>query len=143
LFYDKASIINILLSDEANGWFLPDDAWGCLDSRYKAENTTQLYQVNSGFFLLNRELVNLTKGVNFLQSLNGKYEYFSEQTTYHILFKDNNFMPLDPRIFVLNSDDQFDFSYILPRNKMAIRHYTGTVRHKMWQRDWKWQLSLK
>jgi hypothetical protein len=122
---------------------LPDDDWGCLDSRYKAKNSRELYQVNSGFFLLNRELEDVRKGLDFLNSLNGKYEYFSEQTTYHILFNDNHLMPLDPRIFVLNSDDQFDLSYILPKDKMAMRHYTGTVRHKMWQRDWKWHLSLK
>lgn len=142
LFYNKASLFHVLLSENVAGWFLPDDDWGCLDSRYKEKNSRELFQVNSGFFLLKNELHSLEAGLNFLKSLDYKYEYFSEQTTYHILFRSNHLMPLDPRIFVLNSGDQFDFSYLYPRDSMAIRHYTGPVRHKMWQRDWKWQLSI-
>jgi len=142
LFYNKASIFNLLLNDSVNGWYLPDTDGGCLDSRYKAKNWNGLYQVNSGFFLLNREMADLKEGLEFLKSLDLAYEYFSEQNTFHILFRCNSFMPLDPRIFILNNDDQFDFSYLYPKEKMAIRHYTGPVRHKMWQRDWKWQLSL-
>lgn len=142
LFYKNAPIINILLREEVNGWYIPDYEWSCLDSRYKAYNSEQLYQVNTGFFILKKELENIVKGLDFLKSLNFQYEYFSEQTTFHILFRDNSFMPLDPRRFVLNSGDQFNFSYLFSREKMAIRHYTGPVRHKMWQRDWKWHLSL-
>jgi len=142
LFYNQASIIKIILKEDVNGWYLPDTDWGCLDSHYKASNIKQLYQVNGGFLLFNKPLSHLTEGLEFLKQLDYKYEYFSEQTIMHILLKANSFMPLDPRIFILNIDDQFDFSYLLPREKMAIRHYTGPVRHKMWQRNWKWQLSL-
>ena len=60
----------------------------------------------------------------------------------HILLIDNEFMPLDPRRFILDSGDQFDFSYLLPFDKIAIRHYTGPVRHKMWQAGWRNQLKI-
>ncbi|WP_207429618.1 hypothetical protein [Pedobacter sp. SYSU D00535] len=142
LFYSQATILHTIIKESCNGWYLPDDTWGCLDSRYKEKTQRQLYQANSGFFLINREIENLKEGLDFLKSLNFTYEYFSEQTTFHILFRSNNFLPLDPRIFILNSGDQFDFSYLKTREEMAMRHYTGPVRHKMWQKNWKWQLSL-
>jgi hypothetical protein len=142
IFYSKASALKMVLSEKVNGWFLPDADWGCLDSRYKKETPEQLYQINGGFFLFNRELNNLTEGLNFLKELNFNYEYFSDQNVFHIIFRNNGFLPLDPRIFIINTGDQFDFSYVYPREEIAIRHYTGPVRHKMWQRDWKWHLSL-
>ena len=142
IFYRKATVMEMILREKVNGWYLPDEGWGTLDSRYKNSNIAKSYQPNSGFFLLNQELTRVEKGMNFLKSLNLKYEYFSEQTVIYILFECNNFMPLDPRMFILNSEDQFDFSYLYSRDKMAVRHYTGPVRHKMWQKDWKWHLSL-
>jgi hypothetical protein len=142
LFYKKAALFERVLDDHSNGWYLPDNEWGNLDSRYKQLHAEQLYQINSGFFLLNKELSDVSSGLNFLKGLNYEYEYFTEQNVFHIIFRSNGFMPLDPRIFVLNSGDQFDFSYLYEREEIAMRHYTGPVRHKMWQRDWKWQLSL-
>jgi hypothetical protein len=142
LFYKKAGMFGQVLDDNTNGWYLPDNEWGNLDSRYKALHSEQLYQINSGFFLLNKELEDVAAGLDFLKGLSFKYEYFTEQNVFHIIFRTNEFMPLDPRIFVLNSGDQFDFSYLFEREQIAMRHYTGPVRHKMWQRDWKWQLSL-
>jgi hypothetical protein len=142
IFYDKASVFEKVLEEKVSGWYLPDAGWGCLDSRYKKSHPEQMYQVNGGFFLFNQELVNLSAGLQFLKDLEFTYEYFSDQNIFHILLKDNYFMPLDPRLFILNSGDQFDFSYLYSRKEMALRHYTGPVRHKIWQKDYKWQLSL-
>lgn len=143
LFYELSSSsfkkINI---ENVNGWYLPDQVWGCLDTRYMSEHQPQMYQVNAGFFLLNRELQNLENGMAFLDSVKKQYEYFTEQTVFHMLLRDNEFNPFDPRIFILDSSDQFDFSYGYDKKFIAMRHYTGPVRHKMWQRDWSWQLSL-
>jgi hypothetical protein len=142
LFYQKASVFKAALDDGSSGWYLPDNEWGNLDSRYKEANMEQLYQINSGFFLLNKEIGSLKAGLDFLKALNYNYEDFTEQNVFHIIFRTNGLMPLDPRIFVLNSGDQFDFSYLYGRENIAMRHYTAPVRHKMWQRDWRWQLSL-
>lgn len=143
LFYELSSeSFKKIKSENVNGWFLPDQLWNCLDSRYKSNNYQQMYQINSGFFLLNKELENVELGLEFLKSLQKHYEPFTEQTFFHILLRENKFSPFDPRIFILNSSDQFDFSYGYNKKATAIRHYTGPVRHKMWQRDWKWQLSL-
>ena len=142
LFYHRAYILQTILANTATGWYLPDTDAECLDSRYKKKRIEQLYSVNSGFFLLNNNLTYFAEGLEFLKSLNKEYEYFTEQTVEHIVLNSNNLMPLDPRAFVLNIDDQFDFSYTQTREAMAIRHYTGPVRHKMWQRNWRWHLSL-
>lgn len=142
MFYQKADCLSSIINHNENGWFLPDADWNNLDSRYMAITIPQLYQVNGGLFIINKELAKLSKGLDFLESLNDTYEYFSDQTVIHIILLENNFMPLDPRIFALNSGDQFDFGYLYPKGTIAVRHYTGPVRHKMWQRDWKWHLSL-
>lgn len=144
LFYEKADILRTIIQDrsEENGWFLPDVDWGCLDSRYKKTVEVEMYQANGGFMLLNQEFTKVEDGLQFLQQLGNTYEYFTEQTVMHILLTKNKFMPLDPRTFVINTGDQFDFSYLYDPEKIALRHYTGPVRHKMWQRDWKWHLSM-
>lgn len=142
LFYTKASCLLDLIQEEYNGWFLPDAEWGNLDQRYVEKTAPQHYQVNSGLFLVNKEINEFTEALSFFRQLKQEYHYFSEQSVIHILLLSNKFMPLDPRIFVLNSGDQFDFSYLHKRSAIASRHYTGPVRHKMWQRGWKWHLSL-
>lgn len=142
LFYGKANFLESVIYENVDGWYLPDFEWGCLDSRYLVNHSKQMYQVNAGFFLLIRELETLKNGLEFLKSLDFQYEYFTEQSVFHVLFRSNGFMPFDSRFFVLNSGDQFDFSYKFKKEDIALRHYTGPVRHKMWQKDWKWQLSL-
>jgi hypothetical protein len=143
IFYTKASTIEFIIQEDVNGWYLPDSDWGCLDSRYKLFQPRQVYQVNGGCFMLNKNLSEMKGGLDFFKSLNKRYEYFSDQNIFHILLRDNGFLPFDPRLFILDSTDQFDFSYKYHPKDIAIRHYTGPVRHKMWQKDYKWHLSLK
>lgn len=144
LFYEHANVLKLILTEKpkANGWYMPDVSWGCLDSRYKALNSEQVYQVNSGFIFANEAFKNIKESLDFFKTYNFTYEYFSEQTVYHHLLKNNSYMPLTPKTFILDSGDQFDFSYLFSPKQMAVRHYTGPVRHKMWQKNYKWHLSL-
>lgn len=144
LFYEQAKVLELILTEkpQAKGWFMPDSSWGCLDSRYKASNLEQVYQVNSGFIFANVAFEHLTESLDFFKTYNFTYEYFSEQTVYHHLLKNNGYMPLTPKTFILDSGDQFDFSYLYNPRQMAVRHYTGPVRHKMWQKNYKWHLGL-
>jgi hypothetical protein len=48
---------------------------------------------------------------------------------------------LDPRQFIIDTEDQFDFSMKYHPGDMAMRHYTGPIRHKMWQKGWKWHFE--
>lgn len=144
LFYDKANCFDIILAEnpKPSGWFMPDIGWGCLDSRYISNTSEQTYQVNAGFMLLTKEFDVLKNGLDFFKTMDYKYEYFSDQTIFHIILKDNSFMTLTPKTFILDAGDQFDFSYLFTPKQMAVRHYTGPVRHKMWQKDYKWHLGL-
>ncbi|AWG22199.1 hypothetical protein FFWV33_12080 [Flavobacterium faecale] len=144
LFYEKSNIFEMLINEnpKADGWFMPDAFWGCLDSRYKAAHSEQMYQVNAGFMFVLKPFEKYNKALDFYKILESTYEYFSEQTIINILLKDNNFMPLPSNTFILDSADQFDFSYLYNPRDIAVRHYTGPVRHKMWQKDYKWHLSL-
>jgi hypothetical protein len=144
LFYNHATVLELILTEKpmANGWYMPDVSWGCLDSRYKAINTEQIYQINSGFIFANTAFQNIKDSLEFFKTYNFIYEYFSEQTIYHHLLKNNTYMPLTPKTFILDSGDQFDFSYLFKPKQMAVRHYTGPVRHKMWQKDYNWHLGL-
>ena len=144
LFYKKAPVLELVLTEKprAKGWFMPDVGWGCLDSRYKSMNTEQVYQVNSGFILANGAFEYLTESLDFFKTYNFSYEYFSEQTVYHHLLKANEYMPLTPKTFILDAGDQFDIRYLKTPSEIAVRHYTGPVRHKMWQRNYKWHLNI-
>jgi hypothetical protein len=144
LFYKKANIFDILLNEKPNvcGWYMPDIGWGCFDSRYIAMHSKQTYQVNAGLMFVLKKFDNYKKSLDFYKILDFEYEYFSEQTIINILLKENCFMPLTPKTFILDDSDQFDFSYLHNPKEMAVRHYTGPVRHKMWQRNYKWHLGL-
>jgi len=144
LFYDKANSFDIILSEnpKPDGWYMPDAIWGCLDSRYKEKYNEQFYQVNAGFMLLNKDFNIVKNGLDFFKTIDYNYEYFSDQTIFQIILKDNSFMPLTPKTFILDSEDQFDFSYLYKPKEMAVRHYTGPVRHKMWQKNYKWHLGI-
>jgi hypothetical protein len=144
LFYEKANSFEILINESPrfNGWYMPDILWGCLDSRYKRTHSEQMYQVNAGLMFVLNKFNNYNKALEFYKVLESKYEYFSEQTIINILLKDNSFMPLPPKTFILDACDQFDFLYKFKPKQIAVRHYTGPVRHKMWQKNYKWHLGL-
>lgn len=144
IFYEKSNIFEILINEKprANGWFIPDAIWGCLDSRYKTLHTEQIYQVNAGLMFVLEKFKNYKKALDFYKVLDSKYEYFSEQTIINILLKENFFMPLPPKTFILDSGDQFDIRYLKKPSEIAVRHYTGPVRHKMWQKNYKWHLGI-
>lgn len=142
LFYEKSIRLKSMIQSESNGWFLPDEAWGSLDSRYLNNVEAKTHQVNSGFILAIKNFNSVSEGLNFLRSLDYSYEYFSEQTIMHIILSSNDFAPLDSDTFIINTGDQFRFSYLYGTKNIAIRHYTSPVRHKMWQKSWRWHLSL-
>lgn len=142
LFYKKAHLLSDIVKNKANDWFLPDQTWGCFHSDYLAEAPSNTHPVNAGFLLMNNQILDVHEGLEFLKRVGHNYEYFTEQTIIHITSLSNHYIPLDSKSFIVNTSDQFDFSYAYDRTEIAIRHYTGPVRHKMWQRNWRWHLSL-
>jgi hypothetical protein len=141
LFYSKAAELLAPAFAGRQQWFLPDMDWGTLDTRFLSSNTRDLYQSNGGFYLLKPGFSWLPV-FDFLKRLENKFEYFSDQTAFHVAFKEQGVMGLDPRVFVLHCDDQFSLGLNEGPRQMAIRHFVAMVRHKIWEPGWRWHLAL-
>jgi len=116
-------------------WYVPD-ALENISAHFKTNNES-IFSLNSGFLTLNNQFD--PSGIfDYLESLNGNYGYFSEQSAFEYAFKKQEAKPLDPRQFIIDTTDQFDFSIKYNPDSIAMRHYTSPVRHKMWQNGWKW-----
>jgi hypothetical protein len=141
LFYEKAAELLSRAFAGPESWCLPDKGWGSLDTRFLAKNQPDLYQLNGGFYLL-KPGFSWEPVFDFLKSLENKFEYFSDQTAFHIAFQKQGVMALDPRVFVLHWDDQFALGLNESPREMAIRHFVAMVRHKTWEPGWRWHLAL-
>ncbi len=137
LFYGRAFELLTAALNEPAHWFLPDVDWGHLDTRYMAGHGRAMYQLNGGFYLL-RPSFDWTRVTDALAAYSPDFQYFSDQTSYHIGLLGQGARPLDPRFFVVDASDQFSFAPAYRPAEIALRHYTGPVRHKMWQYGWKW-----
>ena len=139
-FYAKAAELLSLAFAGPQNWFLPDMDWGTLDTRFLATNSRDLYQSNGGFYLL-KPGFSWEPVLDFLKQLDNKFEYFSDQTAFHVAFKQQGVMALDPRVFILHCDDQFALGLNEAPREMAIRHFVAMVRHKIWEPGWRWHLA--
>jgi hypothetical protein len=141
LFYSKATELLPPAFVGTRHWFLPDMDWGSLDSRFLAKNTRDHYQSNGGFFLL-KPGFSWKPVLDFLERLENKFEYFSDQTAFHVAFKEQDALAFDPRVFILHWNDQFALGLNESPGQMAIRHFVAMVRHKIWEPGWRWHLGL-
>ena len=129
------------ISSKPTHWFLPDIGWGTLDSRYTTQQTLfEMYQLNGGFSVLNKGF-SWNKAIEFISLLGDKFEYFSEQTAFHIAMQNQNSYPLDPRKFIMHARDQFLFRTLQQNSEITIRHFVSPVRHKIWQNGHEWHLK--
>lgn len=142
VFYQKSPLLDDLIKNKNKGCFLVDPTWNCLHSQYSVDPVSESVPLNAGLIMSNDNSMDITRGLNFLKTIGKNYEYFTDQTILHAIAHSNNYLPLDRKLFIVDTADQFDFSYAFNREQIAVRHYTGPVRHKMWQRNWKWHLSL-
>jgi hypothetical protein len=140
-FYMKAAELLSPAFAGPRNWFLPDMDWGTLDTRFLAKSSRDVYQLNGGFYLL-KPGFSWQPVLDFLKQLENKFEYFSDQTAFHVAFNDQGVMALDPRVFVLHCDDQFALGLNESPREIAIRHFVAMVRHKIWEPGWRWHLAL-
>lgn len=135
LFFDLFNKrISVLI--EGN-WYLPDEDFVYFDKEYLALDKPFMFSVNAGFFILDQfKESNWDIAFDYITSRiknSLTIGHWTEQTAIHQMIQSaGNFYPLDPRIFVLNGNDSFLIKCIDPA-KMAIRHFVGPIRHKMWQ----------
>lgn len=119
-------------------WFLPEPpSVQNLDTNYVNSKATSMYNFNAGFFVLDGR-VSFSSGLSYLKN-NGdkKPQYFADQTALNLVIRGlDKAQVLDPRIFYLSTDDHFTITHCINYDEIAIRHFVGPVRHKMWQRHW-------
>lgn len=97
-----------------------------------------MYLINSGFMVFN-DLPPWNLGKVYLEEsrLKNFISHFTEQSAINIMFvNDINAKILEPRRFIVSANDHFKIGY-LKTDHLAIRHYVGPIRHKMWQAGWK------
>ena len=119
-------------------WYVPD-ALGDV-SQYFFKERESIYPLNSGLLIYNNSFI-AEDIYEYLENLKGEYCYFSEQSSFEYAFRTQGANMLDPRQFVIDTSDQFDFSMSHQPTDIAMRHYTSPVRHKMWQKGWKWHFG--
>lgn len=113
------------LSDDDANWFTPN----------------AIVRLNSGFLVFNADF-NGRPVLDYLEKLNGRYlGYFLEQNAIEQALQAQDAKVLDPRTFILETDDQFLIKEKYSTDKMALRHYTSPVRHKLWQFGWEWHFG--
>ena len=138
IFYKNSPFYlnNALLSKGL--WYAPE-ALGEVGAYFSIERES-IYPLNSGLLILNKSF-NAEDIYEYLENLKGDYCYFSEQSSFEYAFRKQGANMLDPRQFVIDTSDQFDFSMNHHPGDIAMRHYTSPVRHKMWQKGWKWHFD--
>ena len=135
LFKNYLNIIN------KGNWFLPEPP-DAQDSKKSASEKGSMYSFNAGFFILDGN-IDFTPAIQYMSSDAAKSEYFADQEALNIIIQNlDQINILDPRIFYLTVNDHFTISHAISYEKIAMRHFVGPVRQKMWQRDWAKTLNL-
>ncbi len=130
---------NYLLSFKKGNWYITDTGNGYFDKEYVEQNPNGVNPLNLGMMVLNIE-PDWSIVTNYLIK---KWEertmhYWSDQTACNILAKhDANFQHLSDAVFPTGGNDAFSFKNAFDETKIAIRHFCGPVRHKMWQKNWR------
>jgi len=88
---------------------------------------------NGGFYILNQP-INWEQGIEYMlkRMVNASISHFTEQTAVEIVFKNNDLNFLDPRLFLLDLTDQFTIKSCCNSDNLAIRHFVGPIRFRMW-----------
>ncbi len=122
-------------------WYSPEpvDAFS-IDAAIltRSEYKSNMFIINSGFMILN-QMPPWQTGVAYLEECLAldSLTHFSEQSAVNIVYaNDPGARILEPRVFHVSTVDHFKLSYV-KTSDLAMRHYVGPVRFKMWQSGWK------
>jgi hypothetical protein len=125
----------------SNNWYIVDEGKGYFDPSFELPPNEQ--PLNFGFLVLNKP-ADWSFIVSYLSERieRGELHYWSDQTAAHLLAQNEQFyvMPLD--LFVVGGKDGFNLLHAFDYNKIALRHFVGPIRHKMWQYSWKKVLGI-
>jgi len=127
---------NFYIEDESNYYF---------DEEYLKTNSNIQHPLNLGMIILNTR-PDWNVALDYLQKkiYSNELDYWSDQTAMHILATDPTlkFVPLNKYKFVVGGNDNFKICHSCDYSSIAVRHFVGPIRHKMWQYSWKKVLGL-
>lgn len=101
------------------------------DARLLRNSNEQKEPVNAGLLLLFEKL-DWSLGIDRFLKLEGKPNFFTNQTITHLTMHANGALPFDAVKYVLQLDDQFIYPDRYAGAALALRHYVNPVRHKFW-----------
>lgn len=139
LFYQK---FKKYISQFANeNWYIVDEGKGYFDPSFKLSPNE--HPLNFGFLVLN-EPSNWNFVFKYIMDKieHGELHYWSDQTAVHILAQREQYKVMPTDHFVVDGTDSFKLFHAFDYNKIALRHFVGPVRHKMWQYPWKKVLGI-
>jgi len=125
----------------SDNWYIVDEGKGYFDASF--DLPANELPLNFGFLVLNKP-----SNWNFIftylneQIEHGQLHYWSDQTGAHLLAQKEKFNFMSVESFVVGGKDSFKLSHAVNYNKIALRHFVGPVRHKMWQYSWKKVLGI-
>ena len=139
VFYPNISLYFSSPLLQSGLWYMSDTNWDSF-RKQNAGELKKMYHLNSGFMVLNKTF-DFNLNLEYFENLNLQFTYFSEQNSFDYSFGKQKTSLLDPRQFIVSTDDQFNLNTTYLPEKIALRHYINPVRHKMWQYGWKWHLK--
>lgn len=143
VFYQSFS--KLLPTDTDFNYYLVDEAPYYFDKSFLKSNSYIEYPFNFGL-LIQKKPLNIEKVLDYIRQQISKnsLKYWTDQTGFQILIQQSNeFLPLDKNLFKVGGKDSFTIAHCVDYKKIALRHFVGPVRHKMWQYHWKKVLGLK
>lgn len=125
----------------SSNWYIVDEGKGYFDPSFELPANEP--PLNFGFIVLNKpaDWSFIFKYLND-RIKQGELHYWSDQTAAHLLAQREQFKVMQVESFVVGGTDGFKLSHAVDYNKIALRHFVGPVRHKMWQYSWKKVLGI-
>lgn len=142
VFYPTMKDYLHLFNSHKFNYFSVDNDWCCLDPMYMKNKKQDMYQLNSGILFIQPNF-NWEPALKYLKQVSGKYQFFDQTSIHEAFFSDQNqaVLPFDPRVFKVEMKDHFKFKISPETKNLAVRHYVGPVRHKIWQKGWNWHIG--
>lgn len=119
-----------LPSLQRHNWYMSDIAAHFDEAFPRPEGYNFL---NGGFLVLN-EQPDVRGCLDYYNERvrTGTLGYFTDQTAMQLMVLENDFRFLDPRFFCLTVEDMFGLRSKVSTEGLAVRHYVGQVRFRMW-----------
>jgi hypothetical protein len=131
LFFPGARILSSLPGhSNAPVLYLADCRLSADERLYRSEDEKK-NPVNTGVLFLTRR-IDWSRSIGRFLDMEGAPNFFTNQTMTHLAMRAAGADALDPVKFVLQLDDQFEFSDRYAGPDLVLRHYVNPVRHKFW-----------